>query len=333
MIKMVLNEMNIKTTNGFNVNNVTLDLELPKNPKFKEYKISSKIDIKYRKSKITSKIGLSLDEALNLDIIIKENMKKPIILSYELDDALINNINIHYLENTQADLVFKYTSKKKTFNYIKYNITMDKYSTGNISIVNLLNNDSTNLIASESNLSDFSFLKQNLIDIGGNNRIYNFNSIVNNNAKSYLNNLYLGKHKDLIDMNYNYQNIGENSVTNISVEGALDDNATKTFRGTVDLNHGNNADGRELENCLLLSDKAISKSVPILLCNEENVSGSHAVSTGKIDGDKLFYLMSKGFSLKDSKELIIMANFNKVIKEINNEELEELVIKYISNCL
>ncbi len=329
---MILNEIPIKTTNGFNVNNLKINLDLPDSFKYHEYK--SNIKIKYKKTNLNSLIGLDYKEALDIEIIIDKVFEKPIELIYEFknSDSLINRINVHYLENSKSDIIFTYKSldQTKQFNYIKFNIIMDKYSNGNINIINLLNNNSTNIIASESNLAESSYLKQNLIDIGGNIRIYNFSSKVNSNAKSYLNNIYLGNKKNLIDMNYNYQNIGENSLTNIKVEGVLDEKATKTFRGTIDFNNSNNASGKELENCLLLSDDAISKSVPILLCNEENVVGSHAVSTGKIDNDKLFYLMSRGFSLKDAKKLIIMANFNNIIKEISNEELEEIVINHIS---
>ena len=49
-----------------------------------------------------------------------------------------------------------------------------------------------------------------------------------------------------------------------------------------------NSIGKENENCLLLSDSSISRSLPMLLCHEENVEGAHSVSTGKINKyDKL----------------------------------------------
>ena len=42
-----------------------------------------------------------------------------------------------------------------------------------------------------------------------------------------------------------------------------------------------------IENTILLSDTCKSSSVPILLCGEEDVEGSHAVSTGKIKDENL----------------------------------------------
>ena len=43
-------------------------------------------------------------------------------------------------------------------------------------------------------------------DIGGKIKINNYKSIINKNGKSYLNNIYLGKNNDIIDMNYHYIN-------------------------------------------------------------------------------------------------------------------------------
>lgn len=49
---------------------------------------------------------------------------------------------------------------------------------------------------------------------------------------------------------------------------------------------------------MLLSDKAKSKALPMLLCTEEDVEGSHSTATGKVDESELFYLMTRGFSKK-----------------------------------
>ena len=307
---MELNKIPVKTTNGFNINDLKIDLELPKEQEFKEY--DSNIKVKYRYDKCDSKIGLSFKKSLTLDLEIDKAYQEDIIFTYNYPH-LVSNINIHFLKNSKANIIFKYNGD---FNFTKLNIISDKESTGNISIINKLSK--TNIIASESIVNGY--LKQNLLDISGNTRIYNFYSEVNENATSILNNVYIGKNNDLIDMNYNYINKGINSNTNINVEGVLSDNATKNFRGTIDFIKGSsNSIGSEKENCILLSDTAISKSVPLLLCGEEDVTGSHAVSNGKPDPDKLFYLMTKGFSLDEATKLIIMGNFEKLLGNLVEE--------------
>ena len=103
--------------------------------------------------------------------------------------------------------------------------------------------------------------------------------------------IYIGKEKDILDMNYYMFNKGEKTNSNIEIAGALFDESNKNFKGIIDFIEGSkNAVGYENENCLLFSDKAISKSLPMLLCHEEDVSGTHSVSTGKPDEDKLIFI-------------------------------------------
>ena len=67
----------------------------------------------------------------------------------------------------------------------------------------------------------------------------------------------------------------------------------------------------------------------MLLCHEEDVMGAHGMSSGKIDSQKLFYLMSKGISEEEAKKLIIKANFKIVLDNILDEniktEIEEII--------
>jgi Fe-S cluster assembly scaffold protein SufB len=71
----------------------------------------------------------------------------------------------------------------------------------------------------------------------------------------------------------------------------------------------------------------------MLLCHEEDVEGTHGVSTGKIDEDKLFYLMSRGINEKDAKKLIINANYNLVIDNILDEDIKKLIKEEINKKL
>ena len=77
---------------------------------------------------------------------------------------------------------------------------------------------------------------------------------------------------------------------------------------------------------MLLSDKARSLALPMLLCEEEDVEGNHSTSAGKIGEKELFYIMSRGFELKEALKLMLRAKFNKVLENIHVEELKEQII-------
>ena len=80
---------------------------------------------------------------------------------------------------------------------------------------------------------------------------------------------------------------------------------------------------------MLLSNEARSIALPMLLCSEEDVEGNHSSSTGKVDEKALFYLMSRGISQKEAMQLIIKAKFNKVLEQIEDEELKNEILEKI----
>ena len=333
---MKLNELRLKTTNGFKVNSLDIDLDIKELNTDKLYEVNSiEVSQSIKNSSITSNIGLTYSKYLELTISVDKIYDKPIIVNYNFsnDDYLVSKVIINFEKDSKADFIFNYKScdSNKHFNYLVEEINAKEYSTGTITYINNLNSISTNIMSFNDTVLENASITHNLIDIGGNIRIYN--SLLNSisyNSQNYFNNLYLGKDNDLIDINYDMKNIGKSSINNLKVEGCLKDNSKKVFRGIVDFIEGcTKSTGIENENCILLSDTAISRSVPILLCHEEDVIGAHGESTGKINEDKLFYLMSRGMSYEESTKLIVLSNFNSIINEIKDETIKEEIINTI----
>ncbi len=108
------------------------------------------------------------------------------------------------------------------------------------------------------------------------------------------------------------------------------DNSSKIFRGTIDFKRGaHGAKGREEEHNVLLSSNVRNRTVPVILCAEEDVDGQHAASIGRIDENKLFYMMSRGLSLSDAKKLIIKASFEPVTAQIPLPDIREQISNYV----
>ena len=130
----------------------------------------------------------------------------------------------------------------------------------------------------------------------------------------------------MFDLNYIGELRGEKSNIDIEVQGALKDTAIKHFKGTIDFKKGcKKATGNENENCILLSDKAKSVALPMLLCSEEDVEGNHSTSSGKIGEKELFYIMSRGFSLKEAQKLLITPKINKILENVKDEEIRNQI--------
>ena len=116
----------------------------------------------------------------------------------------------------------------------------------------------------------------------------------------------------------------------MDTKGVLLDNSKKEYKGTIDFKKGSkDSEGNENESVILLSEDAKNVSIPILLCNEDDVRGSHAASAGRIDDKKMFYLKSRGFSEIEAKKIIIKASFSKIIEKIGDVKLQNRIFEEI----
>lgn len=318
-MEYILNKSPIWTTNNFNLNSFKIDLDIKETDfnsfEYKNISIETKI-----KENLETKIGLKASKYL----LVKCMGEKLGYLSYDFDNNYLA-AEIHI--NSDMIIIFKGNNA-----LLNTKIVIDSNKDNNITIINLTSKDSKSFIAIENNVKENIKSTVNFIELGGIVKVSNYYSI--NNGENYFNSLYLGKNTDKIDMNYYVGLNKKNSISKINVQGSLSDQANKSFKGTIDFyEESSKSIGEEIENCILLSDKAVSRSLPMLLCHEEDVEGAHGVSTGKIDEDKLFYLMSRGIDEKEAKKLIINANYNLVIDNIPDEEIKVMIRKEINKKL
>ncbi len=135
---------------------------------------------------------------------------------------------------------------------------------------------------------------------------------------------YLGFENDYLDLSYIAKHHGSPTTSKILAKGALDGNAKKVFRGTLDFQRGSSQSvGQEDEFVLILDPRAHSDSLPALMCQEDDVIGEHAASIGRIDADQLFYMMSRGLPYKDAYLSLIKASIYEIFDSIPNDELKE----------
>lgn len=345
-MSLKLNETPVKTSNNFLINNIEIDdLTLPKN--LREFKNVNIISNNSFISQDTSEKSLVYGNGKELEENIFNNANSrlkiepkddKIKIIFDFDDEnleLVNQIDI--IGNQDADIIIEYkssTDKECFHNGIIRTIAKNNCKL-NVVVINLLNKNSKNFEAIENELYDNSNVNYTIIDLGGNISVSNYYAnLIGENANNDLRTIYLGKEKEIKDLNYIVHLRGKKSIAKINVQGAIDDNCKKNFKGTIDFKTGcKKAKGSENEFCLLLSEKAKSIALPMLLCTEDDVEGEHSTASGKIDTKILFYLMSRGLSFKESVKLIVKSNFDAIIERINDNELKDKVIDVIDEKL
>lgn len=347
MNNLKLNETPIRTSRNFNINNIKLEnIEIPNTIKeFSSIQITGDTSLI---SKNTSDVNLTygIGEPLINQIKEHSNAKlqinctgtahhalKEIELDFNFDEnnpTLLENLEIIAEESSKSTIILKYKSKEdlEFWHNGLIRVEAKKDSEINVILVNLMNIKSNNFITIENNMEENASIKYTIIDFGGKNSITNYYSnVIGDNANNSISTIYLGKENQFFDINYIGELRGKKSNIDIEVQGALTDIAKKHFKGTIDFKKGcKKAKGNENESCMLLSDKAKSIALPMLLCSEEDVEGNHSSSAGKIEQKELFYIMSRGFNLKEAMKLIVRARFNNILENIKNEELKQEII-------
>lgn len=349
-----INETPVRTSRNFNINNVKLeDIQIPENLKeFKgttivqnnsNIKLSSNIekyDITYGLGDFfTNQVLEKANKNINIEIdgSDEKNINIDNILSSD-NLNLIDNVKILANENSKATIIIKYKSDKnniESFHNGIIKIIAKNNSNINIIIVNLLSETSNNFLSIDAELEESSKIKATIIDFGGKNSITNYYSnLIGDLSDNKLESIYLGKNSQLIDINYIAELRGKKSNIDINVQGALKDQAKKHFKGTIDFKKGcKKATGNENEECMLLSNKAKSIALPMLLCSEEDVEGNHSSSAGKVGEKELFYIMSRGFNFKEAMKLMVRAKFNKILENIKDENLKQEILDEINTKL
>lgn len=359
MENLKLNETPVRTARNFRINNMKLEnIEVPEViPTFENVIIigdTSKINIEQNADNTNTNLVYGLSEELTNQVKHEANQKIKLNINntqnkkekteaeidFKFDDenaALIDNIEITANENTKSTVIIKYTSNQENESYHNGIIKSkaEKNAELNIILVNLMNTKSNNFLAIENEFEENAKINYTIVDFGGKHSITNYYSnLLGDNCDNQLNTIYLGKENQVFDLNYIGELRGKKSNIDIEIQGALKDTSKKHFKGTIDFKKGcKKATGNENEACMLLSDTAKSIALPMLLCSEEEVEGNHSSSAGKIGEKELFYIMSRGFELKEAMKLMVRARFNQILEKIEKKELREEILQEIDKRL
>lgn len=145
---------------------------------------------------------------------------------------------------------------------------------------------------------------------------------------------YLGRKNQLLDVNLISNHIGKNTTCNLRADGTLKDQAQKTFRGTIDFKKGcKGSVGAEQENVLLLGEEIVNKTIPLILCAEEDVQGDHGATIGELDEDTLFYFAARGIDPVTAENILTREKLSRLAESVGREDMKLLAQTAIEEVL
>lgn len=139
---------------------------------------------------------------------------------------------------------------------------------------------------------------------------------------------YLASGTQQRDFNYIIRHRGRKTVSNMDANGVLTGTSKKCLRGTIDLTHGaKGAEGNERETVLLASKGVDNKTVPNILCDEDDVAGNHGATIGHVRPDQLFYAACRGLSQEQAEALFLSAKLEDAALQAPNDAVRANVVR------
>lgn len=210
----------------------------------------------------------------------------------------------------------------KVDNIISSKINVVSSSTRNYIYLKDNNKD----ITSTFYLKDNSSLDIKIIDFSSANSNFNIKVNLGYNSKinfdiasfSFLNN------KKIYNIKINH--LKSNSYSRVKMIGINNDCATLRFMGSSFIkNKAKQSDTRQEGRITNLSKDCISEVSPLLFIKENDVKASHGASLGSYNPKDLYYLLSRGLTLNESKLLISKGQFVSIINRIDDKKIIEIL--------
>src|SRR5438094_1048463 len=118
--------------------------------------------------------------------------------------------------------------------------------------------------------------------------------------------------------------VSPHTASDLLYKNALDDRARTIFGRLIRVEpHAHFTDAYPKVRNLLLSDDAEANSMPGLEILADNVRCTHGATSGQIDEDELFYLLSRGISTKVAQRLLVTGFLDEVIKRLDHPAIAE----------
>ena len=307
-----------------------------------KFEDKDKIDVLVEQSEET--IKENINSLINLNnafsnkfckIIIKKNysLKKPLVIYHSTNkntQSKNTNSRIDFKLEENACLrlidIFKDNTEKNFLN-IYYNFELDKSSIlKNYKIDKSINNNvkySYNHVKQEANsisetfiLSSGSKFFKNEINC----------DLLGQHSSAFVNGIFDLDEENHHEIKSNINHLVENNRSYQLVKSVLEKKSKAVYQGKIFVSsEAQKTDGYQLSNAILLSENSEFNAKPELEIYADDVKCSHGSSSGSLDENSIFYLMSRGLNYKEAKKLLINGFLLDVIEKITDEEIKNLI--------
>ena len=303
-----------------------------------------------------NKIMISEDQS------IEEDDQRNSLLN--LNNAfVVKNYKIDVLDGYLAKkplIIYHNAAKNLESSLVSLRLDINLGKNSALKVINIFNEGTNNNlinIRQKINISENSILEKFTLDHNENNNIRYAHTDIILEKNSHLELFILSKgskffKNDIIcSLNDNHGSISLNGIINLNdnkhheiktvinhneencksyqlIKTVLNDESKSVYQGKIYVNSkAQKTDGYQLSRALLLNQETEFNAKPELEIYADDVKCSHGSTSGNLDENSIFYLMSRGLSLGQSKELLINGFLQEVAEKISDEKIKQLVKK------
>ena len=313
---------------------------------------------------IKTELGFDDDNQIMIseDQSIEEDDQRNSLLN--LNNAfVVKNYKIDVLDGYLAKkplIIYHNAAKNIESSLVSLRLDINLGKNSALKVINIFNEGTNNNlinIRQKINISENSILEKFTLDHNENNNIRYAHTDIILEKNSHLELFILSKgskffKNDIIcSLNDNHGSISLNGIINLNdnkhheiktvinhneencksyqlIKTVLNDESKSVYQGKIYVNSkAQKTDGYQLSRALLLNQETEFNAKPELEIYADDVKCSHGSTSGNLDENSIFYLMSRGLSLGQSKELLINGFLQEVAEKISDEKIKQLVKK------
>jgi len=289
-----------------------------------------------QQNSLTSLNHALVNDGIFLEIEDNYSFKKPLIIynffnKFSENKIINNKYFISLGKNSKLNLLEYYKAEDsiKYFNNTIHHYSIQKNSIlKKFSIDNNLDNSYNYRLTNVKNYSNSIF--ENFLFSSGSNFVKNeiHCDLLESFSSCFVNALIFLSKKQHHELKTNVNHKHQHCKSSQLVKSVLLDKSNGTYQGKIYVNKdAQKTNGYQLSKALVLSENSAFNSKPELEIYADDVKCSHGSTSGNIDPNSIFYLMSRGLSKEQAKKMLVEGFLNETIETITEPNIQSLISK------
>jgi len=145
-------------------------------------------------------------------------------------------------------------------------------------------------------------------------------------SSAFINGIFSLKKDNHHEIRTTINHLNEKTKSYQLIKSVLEDKSKAVYQGKIFVDsEAQKTDGYQLSKAILLNKESEFNAKPELEIYADDVKCSHGSASGSLNDDSIFYLMSRGLSYQQSRELLINGFLLDVVEKITDREIKNLI--------